>query len=365
MIHTEEIQVNMGPQHPSTHGVLRVILTLDGETVVDAKPDIGYLHRGFEKLAEKRTYVQFVTLTDRTDYLSSMINNAVYAMAVEKLLSVEVPERAEYIRVIMMELQRIASHLVFVGTFGLDLGASTPFIYAFREREDICDLFEMVCGARLTYSYIRPGGVMRDLPAGFDQKLRTFLKKMPSRMDEFDELLTKNGILILRSRDVGVISAPDAINWALSGPVLRGSGVPFDLRRDQPYSVYDRMKFDVITQPGCDCLSRYRIRPLEIRESLRIVEQALDMLPEGDYTAKIPKVLKPPVGEVYTRVESPRGDLGVYLISDGSANPYRLHWRAPSFINLAAVGDMVKGWKIADAVAIIGSLDIVLGEVDR
>lgn len=365
MIHTEEIQVNMGPQHPSTHGVLRVILTLDGETVVDAKPDIGYLHRGVEKLAEKRTYVQFVTLTDRTDYLASMLNNAVYAMAVEKLMAIEVPERAEFIRVIMMELQRIASHLVFVGAFGLDLGASTPFIYAFREREDICDLFEMVCGARLTYSYIRPGGVMRDLPAGFDQKLRAFLKKMPSRMDEFDELLTKNGILILRSRGVGVISAKDAVNWALSGPPLRGSGVPFDIRRDQPYSVYDRMQFDVITQPDGDCLSRYRVRPIEIRESLRIVEQSLDMLPEGDYTAKVPRVIKPPAGEVYTRVESPRGDLGVYLISDGTSNPYRLHWRAPSFINLAAVGDMIKGWKIADAVAIIGSLDIVLGEVDR
>lgn len=365
MIHTEEIQINMGPQHPSTHGVLRVILTLDGETVIDAKPDIGYLHRGFEKLAEKRTYVQFVTLTDRTDYLSSMLNNAVYAMAVEKLMGIEVPERAEFIRIIMMELQRIASHLVFIGTFGLDLGASTPFIYAFREREDICDLFEMVCGARLTYSYIRPGGVMRDIPAGFDQKLRTFLKKMPSRMAEFDELLSKNEILLIRSRGVGVISAPEAVNWALSGPVLRGSGVPFDLRRDQPYSVYDRMQFDVITQPDGDCLSRYRIRPAEIRESLKIVEQALDMLPEGEYTAKVPKVVKPPIGEVYTRVESPRGDLGVYLISDGSANPYRLHWRAPSFINLAAVGDMIKGWKIADAVAIIGSLDIVLGEVDR
>jgi NADH-quinone oxidoreductase subunit D len=355
----------MGPQHPSTHGVLRVILTLDGETVVDAKPDIGYLHRGFEKLAEKRTYVQFVTLTDRTDYLSSMLNNAVYAMAVEKLMGIEVPERAEFIRVIMMELQRIASHLVFIGAFGLDLGASTPFIYAFREREDICDLFEMVCGARLTYSYIRPGGVMRDIPAGFDQKLRTFLKKMPSRMAEFDELLSKNEILLIRSRGVGLLSASDAVSWAASGPVLRGSGVSFDLRRDQPYSVYDRMQFDVITEPDGDCLSRYRIRPAEIKESLKIIEQALDMLPEGDYTAKVPKVLKPPVGEVYTRVESPRGDLGVYLISDGSANPYRLHWRAPSFINLAAVGDMIKGWKIADAVAIIGSLDIVLGEVDR
>ncbi|MHB0998933.1 MAG: NADH-quinone oxidoreductase subunit D [Armatimonadota bacterium] len=366
MIRTEEIQVNMGPQHPSTHGVLRMILTLDGETVVDAKPDIGYLHRGVEKLAENRTYIQFVTLTDRTDYLSSMLNNAVYAMAVEKLMNIEVPERAEFIRVIMMELNRIASHLVFIGAYGLDLGASTPFIYAFREREDIVDIFEMACGARLTYSYIRPGGVMRDLPEGIDQKIRAFLKKMPSRLDELDELLSKNEILLIRSRGIGVISGEDAINWALSGPVIRGSGVPFDIRRDDPYSVYDRLQFDVVTRPDGDCLSRYQVRPAEIRESLKIVEQALDMLPEGSsYTAKVPRVIKPPVGEVYTRVESSRGDLGVYLISDGSTNPYRLHWRPPSFINLAAVGEMIKGWKIADAVAILGTLDIVLGEVDR
>ena len=365
MIQTEEIQVNMGPQHPSTHGVLRMILTLDGETVVNARPDIGYLHRGIEKLAERRSYTQFVTLTDRTDYLTSMMNNAVYAMAVEKLMGVEAPERAEFIRVIMMELNRIASHLVFIGAFGLDLGASTPFIYCFREREDICDLFEMTCGARLTYSYIRPGGVSRDLPAGFYDKAKAFLKKMPSRLDEIDDLLSKNEIMLIRTRGVGIISAEDAINYAMSGPNLRGSDVPFDLRKDEPYSVYDRLEFNVVTQPDGDCLSRYLIRPEEIRESLKIVEQALDMLPEGEYTAKVPKVLKPPAGEVFTRVESSRGDLGVYLISDGSASPYRLHWRPPSFINLAAVGQMVKGWKVADTVAILGSLDIVLGEVDR
>ena len=365
MIKTEEIQVNMGPQHPSTHGVLRMILTLDGETIVDAKPDIGYLHRGVEKLAEKRTYTQFITLTDRTDYLSPMLNNAVYALAVEKLAGIEVPERAEFIRVIMMELQRIASHLVFIGTFGLDLGASTPFIYAFREREDIMDLFEMACGARLTYSYIRPGGVMRDLPEGFEQKTRAFLKKMPARLDEFDTLLTKNEIFLIRSRGVGVLSAEDAVDYAMSGPCLRGSGVDFDLRRDEPYSVYDRMQFNVITHPAGDCLDRFLVRAGEIRESLKIVEQALDMLPVGDYTSKVPRTLKPAAGEVFTRVESARGDLGVYLVSDGSTNPYRLHWRGPSFINLAAVGQMVKGWKIADAVAILGSLDIVLGEVDR
>ena len=365
MIRTEEIQLNMGPQHPSTHGVLRMILTLDGEVVVDGKPDIGYLHRGVEKLAENRTYVQFVTLTDRTDYLSAMINNQVYAMAVEKLMGIEVPERAEFIRVIMMELNRIASHLVFVGAFALDLGATTPFLYAFREREDIMDLFEMTCGARLTYSYIRAGGVMCDLPAGFDTKARAFLKKMPSRLAEIDDLFTKNEIVIVRARGVGVLSAEDAIDYAASGPVLRASGVPFDVRKAHPYSVYERLDFDIVTQPAGDCLARYLVRTGEIRESMKIVEQALDMLPEGEYTAKVPRVLKPPAGEVFTRVESSRGDLGVYLISDGSTNPYRLHWRPPSFINLAAVSDMVKGWKVADVVAILGSLDIVLGEVDR
>jgi len=365
MIQTEEIQVNMGPQHPSTHGVLRMILTLDGEVVVDAKPDIGFLHRGIEKLAEKRTYTQFTLLTDRTDYLSSMLNNTVYAMAVEKLMGIEVPERAEYIRVIMMELNRIASHLVFVGAFGLDLGASTPFIYCFREREDIIDLFEMACGARLTYNYIRPGGTMRDIPAGFDQKARAFLKKMPKRMEEIDDLFSKNEIVLVRARGVGVISAEDAIDYALSGPNLRGSGVSFDVRKNEPYSIYERLQYNIVTESAGDCLSRYLVRTGEIRESLKIVEQALDAIPEGDYTAKVPRVLKPPAGEVFTRIESSRGDLGVYLVSDGSINPYRLHWRPPSFINLAAVGQMVKGWKVADVVAVLGSLDIVLGEVDR
>jgi NADH-quinone oxidoreductase subunit D len=365
MIRTEEIQVNMGPQHPSTHGVLRMILTLDGETIVDAKPDIGFLHRGIEKLAERRSYLQIVGLTDRADYLSAMLNNAVYSMAVEKLAGIEVPERAEFIRVIMMELNRIASHLVFVGAFGLDLGASTPFIYAFREREDIIDLFEMACGARLTYSYIRPGGVMRDLPPGFYERAKAFLKKMPSRMDEIDDLFTKNEIVLVRTRGVGFISAEDAINYAMSGPNLRASGVAFDVRKDYPYSVYDRLQFNVVTQCTGDCLARYLVRTGEIRESLKIIEQALDMIPPGDHTAKVPRTLKLPEGEAFARIESSRGDLGVYLVSDGGTSPYRLHWRPPSFINLAAVGQMVRGWKVADAVAVIGSLDIVLGEVDR
>lgn len=355
----------MGPQHPSTHGVLRMMVTLDGETVVDAVPDIGYLHRGMEKLAEGRTYTQFLMLTDRMDYLSAMLNNSVYSMAVEKLAGIEVPERAEFIRVIMMELNRIASHLIFVGTFGLELGAYTPFIYCFREREDIIDLFEMACGARLTYSYIRPGGVMRDLPPGFDKKTRAFLEKMPARMEELDDLFSRNEIVLVRTRGVGVIRPEDAISYGMSGPSLRASGVAFDVRKDETYSVYDRLDLQVVTQSSCDTLGRYLVRTGEIRQSLRIIEQALDMLPSGEYAEKVPRVFKPPAGEAYARIESSRGDLGVYLISDGSANPYRLHWRAPSFINLAAVGQMVRGWKFADLVAILGSLDMVLGEVDR
>jgi len=299
------------------------------------------------------------------DYVSSMHNNLVYSMAVEKLMGLEVPERAEFIRVIMSELQRIASHLLFVGTFGLDLGASTPFLYCFREREDILDLFEMTCGARLTYSYIRPGGVMRDLPDGFVEKAKAFIARMPERLDEIDTLLSTNEIFILRTRGIGCLSADNAISYAMSGPTLRGSDVPFDVRKDAPYSVYDRIDFDVITRPEGDCLARYLVRTGEIRESMKIISQALDMLPEGEYTAKVPKVIKPPAGEVFTRIESSRGDLGVYIISDGSTSPYRLHWRGPSFINLAAIGEMVRGWKIADTVAILGSIDIVLGEVDR
>ncbi|MHB1190551.1 MAG: NADH-quinone oxidoreductase subunit D [Armatimonadota bacterium] len=365
MIRTEELQVNMGPQHPSTHGVLRLEVTLDGEIVVDARPDIGYLHRGMEKLAESRTYVQYVALTDRTDYISSMLNNAVFSMAVEKLAGIEVPERAEYIRVIVMELNRIASHLLFVGAFGLDLGATTPFLYAFREREDILDIFESVCGARLTYNYIRPGGVSRDLPEGFEGKVRAFLAKLPTRLDEIDTLFTKNEIVLLRTRGVGEISGEEAVDYAMSGPSLRGSGVAFDVRKDDPYSIYGKLDFNAITEPTGDCLGRYLVRTGEIRESLKIIEQALDALPAGDYTAKVPKVLKPPAGEAYARVESSRGDLGVYLVSDGSTNPYRLHWRAPSFITLGAASRMTRGWKIADVVAILGSLDIVLGEVDR
>lgn len=362
---TEEVQISMGPQHPSTHGVLRLELILDGEVVVDCRPDVGYLHRGMEKLAEIRTYIQYIPLTDRFDYLSSMMNNAVYVGAIEKLAQIEVPERVEYIRIIMMELQRLASHLVFIGTMGLDLGATTPFLYSFREREDIINMFESVCGARLTYNYFRPGGVSRDLPEGFVEKCRAYIKKQREMLKEYDDLLTGNQIFLLRMRDVGVIDAKDAADYAMSGPNIRASGIAYDVRRSDPYSIYDRFDFDVVTEPAGDCLARYMVRRKEIEQSLKIVEQALDGLPEGIYKYKLPAVFKVPAGEVYHHIESSRGDLGVYIVSDGSAKPYRLKWRAPSFITLQALRQMVWGWKVADVVAILGTTDVVLGEVDR
>jgi NADH-quinone oxidoreductase subunit D len=364
-IRTDLIEINMGPQHPSTHGVLRLDTTLDGEVVVECKPDVGYLHRGAEKLAEMRSWIQFIPITDRLDYLASMLNNAAYVGAIEKLGQIEVPERAEYIRIMMMELQRIASHLVFFGTMALDLGATTPFLYAFREREDVLDLFEMVCGARMTCNYFRPGGVSRDLPAGFYEKCKAYIKKQREKLPEYDDLFTGNQIFIARTRNVGVISAEDAINYSLSGPSLRGSGIAYDVRTADPYSIYDKFDWQVITYPDCDSLSRFLVRTGEIRQSLNIVEQALEGLPEGELKCKTPPRLKIPAGEVYYHIEGARGDLGVYLVSDGGEKPYRLKWRAPSFINLGALNSMVKGWKVADVVAILGSLDVILGEIDR
>ncbi len=364
-IRTDQVEINMGPQHPSTHGVLRLEVTLDGEVVVDCRPDVGYLHRGIEKLAELRSYVQFIPITDRLDYLASMLQNAAYCYAVEKLAQIEVPERAECILVIMMELQRIASHLIFFGTMGMDLGATTPFLYGMREREDILDLFEMACGARLTYNYFRPGGVAQDLPDGFREKALAYIAKQKQRLPEYDDLLTNNQIFVARTRGVGVISAEDAIDYSMSGPSLRGSGVAYDVRKADPYSLYSRFDWKVCTRPEGDTMARYLVRLDEIRQSLQIVEQALDALPEGSIQYKLPLRLKIPEGEVYHHIESARGDVGVYIVSDGSEKPYRMHWRAPSFINLAALRKMVIGWKVADVVAILGSLDIVLGEVDR
>lgn len=364
-IKTDVIEVNMGPQHPSTHGVLRLDTKLDGEVVVECLPDVGYLHRGVEKLAEMRQYLQFIPITDRLDYVSAILNNAAYVGAVEKLAQIEVPERAEYIRVIFMELQRIASHLIFYGTMGLDLGATTPFLYAFREREDIMDLFEMTFGARMSCNYLRPGGVSHELPAGFYQKAKAYVKKQREKLKEYDDLFTGNQIFIARMRNVGYISAEDAIDMSISGPTLRGSGVAYDVRKADPYSVYDKIKWDVVTQPDGDSLARFMCRRLEIDQSLNIIEQALDMMPEGELKCKTQLKLKVPEGEVYYHIEGARGDLGVYIISDGSDKPYRLRWRAPSFINLGALDQMTRGYKVADVIAILGSVDIILGEVDR
>lgn len=358
--------VNFGPQHPSTHGVFRLVLKLEGETIVDAVPVFGYLHRSVEKLSESRTYLQNVPFTDRLDYLAAMCNNMAYAVAVERLANIEVPERAEYIRVIMFELNRIASHLMAVGSFANDVGFYyTPFIYCFRDREDILDLFEMVAGQRLTYSYIRFGGVSRDLPEEFIPALRRFLDKMPGQIDEYERVLNTNEIFVARTRGVGVMPADMAVAYSVTGPVLRASGVPYDLRKVAPYSVYDRFDFEVPTRTGGDIYDRYYVRILEMRQSLKIVEQALAQLPGGDVRAKLPKMFKPPKGDAYGQVENPKGVLGYYLVSEGGPEPYRCKVRAPSFINLTALRPLLIGYKVADAIVIFGSFDVVLGEIDR
>ncbi|MHB8926069.1 MAG: NADH-quinone oxidoreductase subunit D [Bacillota bacterium] len=355
----------MGPQHPATHGVLRVVLKLSGETIVDAYPDIGYLHRGVEKIAEGWTYPQFIPMTDRLDYVAAMGNELTYVLGVERLMGLEVPPRAAYIRVIMAELQRVASHLVWLGAFGTDMGALTMFLYCFREREKVIDLFELATGARLTYSYMRIGGVRNDLPDGFVEKTRAFIKLMRQRLKEYDDLFTGNRIFEARTKGVGPLTAEQAIALSATGPTLRGSGVPYDVRRTDPYLIYDKLQFEVPVGKNGDTYDRYICRMQEIRESLKVVEQCLDALPEGEVMAKVPKVIKPPAGEVYALTEAPRGALGVYIVSNGTANPYRLHWRAPTFANLQIIPDTTRGFKIADAVAIMGSIDVVLGEVDR
>ena len=360
----------MGPQHPATHAVLRLMLRLDGEIVREAVPHIGYLHRCAEKIGESIAYTQYVPFTDRLDYLGSMNNNLGYCMAVEKLLGIQVPERAEYIRVIMAELNRIASHLVAFGTYGADVGAVTPFLYGFRERERIIDLFESACGARLTYNYIRIGGVAQDVPEGFVEKTREFIKYFKPKIGEYNRLLSENPIFVKRTAGIGVLPAELAVNYGVTGPSLRGSGVKRDLRKDMPYSVYHQFDFEVVEGKGLkgktgDCWDRYMVRIREMEESLKIIEQALDALPAGEVSTKLLRVLKCPTGEVYVRTESPRGELGFYIISDSSTKPYRLKIRAPSFSNLSAISELCRGVLVADAVAILGSIDIVLGEVDR
>jgi NADH-quinone oxidoreductase subunit D len=360
-----ELLVNMGPSHPSTHGVLRVVLRVDGERIVGTEPDVGFLHRCIEKMCEGWTYQQIVPLTDRIDYLSPMTCELAYVTAVEKMANIEVPERAHWLRVIMAELQRIASHLVWFGSLGNDLGATSPFIYALREREHVMDLFEAISGARLTYSYMRLGGVRKDLVPGFADKARAFLKLMPGRIREYENLFMKNVIFLARSKGVGKFSAREAIAYGASGPVLRASGVDFDIRRDEPYAAYARFKFDVPLGENGDVYDRAACRFGELRASLDIIGQALDGLPEGEVLVKVPKVLKLPAGDAYSRVESPRGEVGLYIVSDGGTSPYRLKWRAPSFVHLESLALMCDGYMVADVVANIAALDIVLGEVDR
>lgn len=363
---TEPMVINIGPQHPSTHGVFRMRVTFDGEVIVDMEPVLGYLHRGIEKLAEGRTYTQNIVLTDRLDYVASMTNNQAYVMAVEKLAGIKVPERAEYLRVIMSEMMRISSHLIAVGAFINDLGAFfTPFMYMFREREKLLDLFEMVCGQRLTYNYMRIGGVSHDIPEEFLPALRKFVAEMPHFIDEYDQLLRENEIVLARSKGVGILPREQAINASAAGPVLRGSGVKWDLRKADPYSVYDRFDFEIPTGEIGDNYDRYRVRVEEMRNSVRILEQAISQLPKGEVQAKVPHLLRPAKGEAYGHIEGPKGELGFYLVSDGSIAPYRFHVRAPTLINLTAFRDMIIGWKLADAIITLGSIDICLGEVDR
>jgi len=364
-IKTEPFVLNMGPQHPSTHGVFRMRLTLDGEVVVDLEPIFGYLHRGIEKLVEGRTYAQIIPITDRLDYAAPMSNNLAYVLAVEKLAGIPVPERAEYLRVIMAELQRIANHLLAVGSFLNDCGAYfTPFMYMYREREDIVDLFDMVCGQRLTYNYMRIGGVSHDVPDEFLVALDKFVGRMPFFIDEYDQLLAENEILLARTKGVGILPKELAINSSASGPVLRGSGIEWDIRRAAPYSIYDRFEFDIPTGSVGDCYDRYRVRVEEMRQSVRIINQAMKQLPPGEVRSEVPPLLRPPVGEAYGHIEGPKGELGFYLVSDNSIAPYRLHIRPPALINLTALRDMIIGWKIQDVVVVLGSIDICLGEGD-
>jgi NADH-quinone oxidoreductase subunit D len=362
---TEQVTLNMGPQHPSTHGALRLILRLDGERVVSAQPDFGYVHRGMEKMGEALTYPQYIYLTDRIDYLAAFFNEWSYCLAAEQLGAVEVPRRAEYLRVIMGELMRITSHLIWLGAMGMDLGAFTPLTYTFREREMVLDLFEAVCGQRMTFNYLRIGGVSRDLPAGFVEKAKAFLKYFEKMPALYDDLLSKNPIFIARVKNVGTLSAAAARSFAVTGPNLRGSGVALDLRRSEPYSAYPDFKFDVVTRPEGDSLARYQVRVEEMRQSAAIVAQALDGLPAGEITAKVPRVFRPPVGEAYARVESCRGIQGFYLVSDGTVKPARCRIRVPSFANLAAMPSLLAGVAVADVVAIMGSLDFIIPEIDR
>jgi NADH-quinone oxidoreductase subunit D len=357
--------LNVGPQHPSTHGVLRLIVKIDGEVIVDAEPVIGYLHRGTEKLAEDLNYTQIIPYTDRMDYLSAMTNNYAIVHATEKLMELEIPERAEYLRVIVMELNRIASHLVWLGTYLLDIGALSPFLYAFRDREEILDLFNELCGARLTYNYMRVGGVKWDAPPGWIEKVGKFVEYMNKQMSEYHDLVTGNEIFKERTKGIGITTREVALQYGLSGANLRVTGVNWDLRKNQPYSIYERFQFDVPVGKTGDLYEKYLCRMQEVVESLKIVEQAVNSFPEGGpIMGKVPRVLRVPEGEVYVGVESPRGELGCHIVSKGKDKPWRLKFRRPSFYNLQILPVLLKGENISNLVAILGGIDIVLGEVD-
>jgi len=360
-----ELVLNMGPQHPSTHGVLRVILKLDGEKILGTECVVGYLHRGVEKIAENRTWAQFAPYVDRMDYVASVSNGLGYCLAVEKLLNVEAPPRAQVVRVILTELNRIASHLIWLGTHALDLGAITPLFYVMREREDILNIFEKYCGARLTTHAFRIGGLQYELYDGFEEEVKRFCDILGPRVDEYEELLTVNRMWVARLTKVGILNAADCKACGVTGPLLRAAGVKWDLRKAQPYSGYQHYDFEIPTRSNGDSYDRYVVRVQEMRQSARIVRQAVDRLEPGPIMAKVPKVIKPPVGEAYVSIEAPKGELGYFVVSDGSTQPYRVRVRPPSFINLQAVDRMARGALIADVCAIIGTIDIVLGEVDR
>ena len=370
-IHGEEMTLNIGPQHPSTHGVLRLKVKTDGEIITEITPYMGYLHRCFEKHCENLTYEQAIPYTDRCDYIGSMNNNFGYALAIEQLMEIKVSDKVEHIRIIVSEMNRIASHLLAIGVFGLDVGAFTPFLYCFRDRERILDLFAMLCGARLLYNYIWIGGVSHDFPIGWVEKTYEFLDYFEPKISEYNELLTYNKIFIERTADVGVITPEVAISYGVTGPNLRGSGIRWDLRKDESYGIYDKFDFDIPIGTGAmgsvgDCWDRYYVRMRELEESVKIVRQALDAMPrDGDVHASLPKKIRPKAGRIYSRSESPRGDLGFYVVSDGSDTPTRLKMRSPAFTALSCLDEIARGWMISDVIAILGSLDIVLGEIDR
>jgi NADH-quinone oxidoreductase subunit D len=357
--------VNIGPQHPSTHGVLHLVVTLNGETIRKVEPHLGYIHRSIEKMCESLTYRQFIYTTSRMDYLAAHINNEACALCVEKGLQVEVPARAQVIRVLMGELTRVASHLLWWGALAMDVGAITPFFHAFREREVINDIMEETCGARLTMNYMVPGGVMFDLHPNFQNHVHDFLKLIYSKIDEYDELVTNNVIFQSRTKGIGMISYEDAISYGCTGPVARGSGVSCDIRKLYPYDGYEKLHFDECIEYGCDSFARYMVRMKEMRQSLSIIEQLIDNIPEGDFQAKTKAVLKLPKGEFYSRVETPRGELGVYIVSEGGMTPYRIKFRSPGFSNLSALDHMARGQKIGDLVAMMGSVDLVIPDLDR